>query len=75
MTKQPDDLFAGGWPKSMGRPARQALTAHGIDRLEQLTEMSAAELLDLHGVGPKAVAVLRQTLAERGLAFRDDSGS
>ena len=59
----------------MGRPARQALAANGIDRLEQLTEMSEADLLALHGVGPKAVALLRQTLAERGLAFRDDSGS
>ena len=37
--------------------------------------MSEADLLALHGVGPKAVALLRQTLAERGLAFRDDSGS
>ena len=75
MTDQSNDLFAGGWPKAMGRPARRALAAAGVDRLEQLTQMSEAEVLGLHGVGPKAVAVLRQTLAERRQGFRDDSGS
>ena len=60
-----DDL-----PTAIGAPARRALTAAGITRLPQLTTTTEAELLALHGVGPKAVAVLRQALAERGAAFR-----
>lgn len=60
------------WPKGMGNPARNALIAAGYVRLEQLTELSEAELLRLHGVGPKAVGVLREALAARGLSFKVD---
>ena len=31
--------------------------------------MSKADLLKLHGMGPKAIELLRQALAERGLSF------
>jgi len=51
-------------------PAARALAAAGYSRLSQLTEVSEAELLALHGMGPKAVRILREALAERGLAFR-----
>lgn len=64
--KQPESDL----PRAIGAPARRALAAAGIYRLEQLTEMSEAELLRLHGVGPKAVSALREALAARGLAFR-----
>ena len=69
MKMTPNDPFAGGWPKGMGRPARNALAVAGVDRLEQLTQWREADLLRLHGVGPKAVRVLREALAEKGLAF------
>ena len=58
-------------PPAIGRPATGALAAIGIDRLEQLTTLTENELLAVHGVGPKAVRILRETLAERGLAFRN----
>jgi hypothetical protein len=45
------------------------LTGAGYWRLEQLTTVSAEELLRLHGMGPKALGRLRQALAERGLAL------
>jgi predicted flap endonuclease-1-like 5' DNA nuclease len=60
-----------GLPEGIGNPARRALTAAGYPRLEQLTRVSEAELLELHGVGPKAVRILRERLREQGLAFRD----
>jgi hypothetical protein len=50
-------------------PAQRALTAAGYHRLEQLTQVSEAELLRLHGMGPKAIGILRQALQEKGLAF------
>jgi len=37
-----------------------------------LTQVRAAELLKLHGVGPKAIRILRETLAAKGLAFADE---
>lgn len=56
-------------PRAAGQPARRALAAAGYTRLEQLTQATEADLLRLHGVGPKALAVLRAALHARGLAF------
>lgn len=61
----------GDLPKSIGNPATRALTGAGITRLEQLTQKSEAEILNLHGVGPRAIRILREALAERGLSFAD----
>ena len=41
-------------------------------RLEQLHGVRAAELLKLHGVGPRAVRVLAEALAARGLSLAED---
>lgn len=56
-------------PPKIGKPALRALADAGYTRLEQLTRISEADLLKLHGVGPKAVRILRETLAEKGLSF------
>lgn len=58
--------------RGIGRPATRALALKGYTALEQLTDVSERELLALHGVGPKAVRVLREALAEHGLAFAPD---
>lgn len=60
-----------GLPAGIGRPATRALALAGYTRLEQLTQVTERELLQLHGVGPKAVRILRERLGEQGLAFRD----
>jgi predicted Fe-Mo cluster-binding NifX family protein len=60
-------------PRSIGKPATRALTNAGWIRLEQLAARSEAELLILHGVGPKAIRILRQALEEKGLSFSDNS--
>lgn len=57
-------------PKGLGKPAERALAAAGYRRLEQFTQISERDLLKLHGVGPKAVGILRQALTEQGLAFK-----
>jgi hypothetical protein len=64
---QPDEL-----PR-IGAPATRALTSVGITRLSQLTDHRAEELLKLHGMGPRAIKILRQALADRGLSFRYDT--
>lgn len=64
MPIEPDEL-----PTNIGQPARRALALAGYQRLSQLTEVSEAELLRLHGVGPTAVARLRDALAVQGLSF------
>lgn len=58
-------------PRNIGRPATAALALAGYIRLDQLRGASAKELLRLHGVGPTAIARLREALAATGRAFRD----
>ena len=53
----------------IGAPASRALAAVGVTTLEQVAEWTEADLLALHGVGPFAVRVLREKLAERGHAL------
>jgi hypothetical protein len=69
MTTQPDPRD-GGLPAGLGKPAERAFAAAGYTRLEQFTTVTETEVLRLHGVGPKAVGVLRRALEARGLAFR-----
>ena len=57
------------WPRGAGRPAERAIARLGVTRLEQLARRTEAELLALHGVGPKAIRVLREALESRGLSF------
>lgn len=56
-------------PKT-GAPAQRALESAGITTLKQLTNITEAELLQLHGMGPKAVRILCETLQANGLSFR-----
>jgi hypothetical protein len=55
----------GDLPKAIGRPATQALVNAGITTLAQVAELTEAELLAMHGVGPKAVRVLGEALSAR----------
>jgi hypothetical protein len=58
-----------GLPLAIGRPATRAFARAGYTLLEHFTTVAEADLLRLHGVGPKSVRVLRDALAERGLGF------
>ena len=57
------------FPASMGRVAPRELANAGYTKLKQLTKVSEAELLKIHGVGPKAIRILRELLAEKGMSF------
>lgn len=61
-------------PKSelpkLSAPANRALEEAGYHRLEQFSEVTEEELLKLHGVGPKAIRMLREFLEEKGLSFK-----
>ncbi len=66
---KPDKQTNNDFPK-IGSPATRALEAAGYSRLEQLTKLTEAELGQLHGMGPKALGILRETLKEKGLSFK-----
>jgi hypothetical protein len=70
---QPDPQESD-FPHGIGAPARRALARRalagaGYLRLEQLTTVTERDLKKLHGMGPKALGVLREALAARGLSF------
>jgi len=60
-----DDL-----PK-ISAPAQRALQSAGITNLKKLTEVTEDELLQLHGMGPNALGILRESLEANGLSFRE----
>jgi hypothetical protein len=51
---------------NIGAPATRALASLGIAGLDDVVDRSEAELLALHGFGPRALRILRDALAERG---------
>ncbi|GGB03523.1 hypothetical protein ERX37_01250 [Macrococcus hajekii] len=51
----------------IGKPATRALQNHGIESLEQVSKLTEKELLKMHGVGPKAIRILKENLEEVGL--------
>ncbi|REK77582.1 DNA-binding protein [Paenibacillus paeoniae] len=57
----------------ISKPANQALDLAGYYKLEQFTEVTEAELLKLHGMGPKGIRMLKAALQERGLSFAKKS--
>jgi hypothetical protein len=60
--------FKNDLPK-LAAPAQRALAAAGVQRLEQLTSFSEAEIKQWHGIGPNALSQLRLTLEAKGLSF------
>ena len=56
-------------PSTIGEPATRALNNQGFSYLEELTRLTESELLSLHGLGPKAITILRQALKEQGQEF------
>lgn len=58
-------------PVGLSNPARRALAGAGYLRLEQFSKLTEAEVLKLHGMGPKGIEALRRALADKGLSFAD----
>jgi len=48
----------------IGAPATSALALEGITSLDDVRRRDVDSLLQLHGVGPKAIRILKDALAE-----------
>ena len=55
------------------RPAQRALAAAGYKELANLTNVTERELLQLHGMGPKALGILREALQKEALSFATEN--
>ncbi len=58
-------------PSGLARPARQALAAAGYVTVEQLTQTTEGDLARMHGIGPKAIAQLRDALRRSRAELRN----
>jgi hypothetical protein len=53
----------------LGNPAQRALANAGIETLEQLSKLTQAGFMKLHGVGKAALPIVKVAMAEKGLSF------
>ncbi|MFP3914198.1 MAG: helix-hairpin-helix domain-containing protein [Actinomycetota bacterium] len=70
MAATPDVRPVGDLPDGIGKTAARELSLNGITSLEQVAQHSQKELLAIHGVGPKAIAILGEALAAKGLDYQ-----
>jgi len=62
-----------GFPMKLASPARRALAAGGIERIEQLASFRKSDVRQWHGIGPNALKQLEEALSEAGLSFADEA--
>ena len=68
--KTPEPTAAkASWPKGMSKPAIRALASIGVHSVEGCAKHSLNHLRELHGMGPKALAVIAAELKRRKLRF------
>lgn len=65
------DAIKANFPSGIGRPALRTLVAAGFTSMERMADASEREIADLHGMGPKALGILRTELQRMGLKFRN----
>ena len=63
------EAIQAAFPAGLARPALRALAAAGCTGLDDLQRISESELAALHGMGPKALSLLRSEMREHGLKF------
>lgn len=67
----PDIRPVGDLPNSMGKTAPRELKYAGIDSLQKASEYTEKDLLAIHGVGPKAIRIMKDAMAAKGLSFQE----
>jgi predicted flap endonuclease-1-like 5' DNA nuclease len=72
--REPEPMGLSALPAGIGRPATRALLGAGITSLEQVAARTEAQLLTLHGLGPRAIQILKVHLSARNLALRKPAG-
>ncbi|QJF24259.1 nuclear transport factor 2 family protein [Mammaliicoccus vitulinus] len=53
----------------IGQPATNALNNINVTNLEQVSKLDEHNLSKLHGLGPKAISILKKSLEDEGLSF------
>jgi len=61
---------SASFPKGVSQPAIRALASAGYTDIDQLAGVSEKHLATLHGMGPKALRIIGETLKEQGKALK-----
>lgn len=64
------DNQSSNFPSTMGKVAIRELAANGISDLEEACQYTVEQLLGIHGVGPKAVNIIKKELDKRNKALK-----
>lgn len=59
---------ASDLPK-LAAPAQRALKGAGVTSLSQLRQMTEADVMTLHGMGPNAMKTLKEAMKAKGFVF------
>ncbi|MEP6781525.1 MAG: DNA-binding protein [Gemmatimonadaceae bacterium] len=57
------------FPQGVSQPAIRALNSVGVASVESLARHREIDIADLHGMGPKAMGVLKAALKDKGKSF------
>jgi predicted flap endonuclease-1-like 5' DNA nuclease len=66
MSSRTKEQTEPAFPKGIAKPALRALAAVGVSRLDQVTRFTESQLLALHGMGPKAIGIIKDALSTQG---------
>lgn len=69
MARQPRNPDTVWRTIGLAAPARRALVNVGIMSFDDLSEWTQSGVMDLHGVGPNAMAALTKAMDEAGCSF------
>jgi len=75
MSRDTNVPSSSAFPKGIGKPALRALATMGISHIDQLADFTEGQLLALHGMGPKAIELLREALMAGGKSFAEPKRS
>ncbi len=65
-----ENKSAEGFLSLLSAPAKRALQNKGITTLRRLSSHSQKEILQLHGMGPASIPILKTVLKQAGLSFK-----
>ncbi len=66
--KAPTSAPASDLPK-LAAPAKRALASAGLTSLVLLSRATEADVMELHGMGRNAMAILKAAMKAKGLSF------
>ena len=65
-----EKVLKNGFLSKLIAPARRALENNRILTIKQLSDYTETEILNLHGIGPSTIPILKSELKVNGLSFR-----